>query len=293
MALKIISASRRTDIPTFYGKWFMNRIEAGYVQYRNPFNQKLHLASLKPEDVFCFVFWSKNFKPFLKYLPQLEKKGYCFYFHYTITGSHRIFNEHVPAWEESVKTFQFLSKCYGPEKIIWRFDPIVISDLTPSEYYIELFKKICQSLESYTDKCMISFVSYYGKVQRNFRLQSQKKQILFYELFSEEKKALAEKLADTAAGCGIQLEACCSDFLVGKKIKKARCIDADLLSRFFSQKEVFKKRKPTRQECGCSESVDIGGYNTCPHGCVYCYANANPYNPLDYYKSFSSESVFL
>lgn len=297
--MKIISASRRTDIPAFYAKWLMNRIEKGFAQYRNPFNQKLHTVSLKSEDVACFIFWSKNFKPFLKYLPVLEEKGYCFYFHYTITGSHRIFNEHVPTWEESVKTFQFLSQKYGREKIVWRFDPIVTSDLTPPEYYLDLFKKICKSLESFTDKCIISFVSYYGKVQRNFKMQPRKKKsvpqesVLYYELLPEQKKSLAGNMAEFSAGCGIQLEACCSDFLVGDKVRKAHCIDGDHLSRIFPGRIRSASKEPTREECGCSQSRDIGAYHTCPHGCLYCYANVNPYTPLQYYKSFNQESAFL
>lgn len=292
MSKKIISVSRRTDIPAFYGEWFLNRINDGFVPYMNPFNNKISKISLKPEDVSCFVFWSKNYKPFLPILDELDKLGYNFYFNYTITGLPNVFECNLCDTETSIETLKYLSKKYSPKHINWRYDPIVMSSLTHYEYHVNKFDYLSAQLEGYVERCYFSYVSEYGKVQKNFNDFELKNHITF----DPENKMLQNQLADEFVWFGkkrnIQMYACSSDFLVNGNIKKAHCIDGELIKELFGNTEEVKK-KPTRLQCGCFDSIDIGTYNSCPHGCIYCYANVNKEVANNVYKEHDPNSKIL
>src|SRR5437763_888748 len=128
--MKIISVSRRTDIPAFYSEWFMNRIRDGYVRWVNPFSRLVHRISLPPEDVMAFVLWSKNYSPLLPHLDELDSSGYRMLFHFTINGLPKAFEPRVPDVVDMLECAHALSHRYGPDAILWRYDPVLISSIT-------------------------------------------------------------------------------------------------------------------------------------------------------------------
>lgn len=268
----IVSVSRRTDIPAFYGSWFMEQVRQGEAVVLHPYRHLKQTVSLRPDDVAAFVFWSKNYIPFFKHLDELDARNYKYVFFFTITGLPRILEPKVPDIAMAVATFKALSKRYSPKHVLWRYDPIVLSSRTSPEYHVKNFRALCQELEGYTDRCYLSFANLYPKVKKNFRKLANSGWE-FLDLPEREKIHLAEHIADIATAYGIDVYSCCNNFLVGNKIKKARCIDADLLARLFGLDIANYKIRPTRSQCGCFESIDIGTYNTCQHSCIYCYAS--------------------
>ena len=271
----IISASRRTDIPAFYAEWFMRRVSEGCVRWLNPFSGKPHQTSLLPHDVAAIVFWSKNYTPLLKHLPVLESLGWGLCFHFTITGLPKVFEPGVPSLEEAVRTAHILAERFGPEVVFWRYDPVLISSATDAEYHVSRFQWLAAKLQNATTRCFISFPKYYAKVLRNVRDLKNRSGIECIDPSVCEKVELAGRLADIALQHGIGLYSCCGDYLVDERIQKAHCIDGPLLQRLFPAQVGVLKPKPTRTDCGCYASIDIGSYNTCAHGCVYCYANTS------------------
>jgi hypothetical protein len=280
---RIVSVSRRTDIPAFYGEWFMNRVRAGWAVSCNPFNRRAMRVSLRPEEVGALVFWSKNFAPFLPYLAELKALGYRMVFLFTITGLPRIFETRVPDTGVTVAALQAISRMFSPEHVQWRYDPIFLTSVTDEKYHLRRFRELCRFLSGYTTRCYISFVCLYPKVRR--RLQALEKQgIKVFSVSEAEQAALARQLAGIAAEYGIELYSCCNDHLVGGPVKKAHCVDAGLLASLFNLEAGFYRIRPTRKQCGCWESVDIGMYNTCPHGCIYCYASTGAGSSKNYLR---------
>ncbi|MFQ6617076.1 MAG: DUF1848 domain-containing protein [Fidelibacterota bacterium] len=271
----IISASRRTDIPAFYSEWFIRRIREGEVYYRNPFGGQLLHASLKPGDVLAVVFWSKDYTAFMRYLPELEDRGYSFYFHYTITGLPEIFEKNVPHLSKTSENLMELSERYSPDHVIWRFDPIIISDVTPPDHYIKTFSQLAEKFRGKVKRCIISFVHFYSKVQRNMIFPLLQMGIKVTDPNVDEKKDILSSLYEISRPLGMEIYSCCNSELTGAEIKKAHCIDGSLIEKLFPGKRCRFKTVPTRKGCGCTYSKDIGAYNTCIHGCIYCYANAD------------------
>jgi hypothetical protein len=271
--MNIISVSRRTDIPAFYGNWFIHRVREGRVRYANPFGGQEYELSLRPEDVHAFVFWSKNYGPFLKYLPELEAAGYDFYFHFTINGLPRALENLVIPVEEAIICFRRLSDRYGPKRVLWRFDPIIISNITGTDYYIKRFEHLASRFQGATERCYLSFVCLYAKVRRNLQGLFESNGILCHEPSSLEKISLVKELVEVARRYGITLYSCCDDSLAVEGVMPAQCVDGELLYELFPHKPRQTKINPTRKGCRCVISRDIGAYDTCPHGCVYCYAN--------------------
>ena len=294
--MEIISISRRTDIPAFYGEWFINRIRNGEAKYLHPFTRKYLSISLKPKDIAAIVFWTKNAKPFVKYLDELDK-NYKFYFNYTITGLPNIFEGNLMKTDiaEIISNFQYLANRYSPEHIVWRYDPIILSNITTKEYHLRKFEILAKELKGYTKYCIISYVDLYARVKKYFT-KLEEKNIIFYRPSLKERKELAEQLFDIANAYNISLLSCCESDLLSEKIKAASCIDGELLYKLFPEKmrenKLFKKGA-TRKGCNCTLSKDIGKYDTCPNGCMYCYANSNKEKALAYYKqhNVNSESM--
>jgi hypothetical protein len=276
--MNIISASRRTDIPAFYSEWFMGRVREGRVRYANPFGGQVYEVSLRPEDIHSIVFWSKNFQPLEPHLPGLEAMGYDFIFHFTLTGLPKPFEGYVPPWQEAVQSFLRLSDRYGPKRVLWRFDPIIFSNITGPDYFKRSFETLARRLERATERCYFSFVSLYPKVRLNLQ------RLAFgrgdpagrpYNPSYPEKLSLVKEMVGIAHSHGITLYACCDEALAISGVRPARCVDGELLSELFPHKPKQSKVTPTRKGCHCTQSRDIGAYDTCPHGCVYCYANLN------------------
>jgi len=267
---QIISASRRTDIPAWHAEWFMRNLEAGGVEVKAPYSGKMNTVSLKPGDVLGFVFWSKNYRPLLPHLDKIEAVSRNLYFHFTITGAPPTLEPHSPPFGEAVRDFIHLARRYSPVHVMWRFDPICITDRYSFEKHLEVFKRIAGRLEDHARVCTISFVQTYAKVLRKFKLQSDQ---AIEELTVGQKQDYSGTLAETAGKVGIRLSACCNDFLLSDRIGKAHCIDENHLAKLWGFPALAPvPYAPTRKECGCTRSVDIGAYGTCGNQCLYCYA---------------------
>jgi len=289
---RTISVSRRTDIPAFYGDWFMGRLKEGFAGVVNPFSGRRYIVSLKPEDVVCFVFWSKNFQPFLENLKIIDSLGYKFYFNYTVTGLPGVFETNLDK-RAAIEALKQLSKMYSPKHINWRFDPIIISSISSRDFWIRAFEALAGEFDRVVERCYFSFVVNYGKVVRNFAEFEKSHNLKVFDCSSDFKIKLANELADIAAGYGIEMFSCCGDYLVNDKIKKAHCIDGHIIEQLFPPAGFSYSDKPTRKECGCTESTDIGTYDTCPHGCIYCYANMNKPKAYKAFSNHDATSAFL
>ncbi|MBP2028737.1 hypothetical protein J2Z35_002567 [Acetoanaerobium pronyense] len=263
----ILSVSRRTDIPAFYLEWFFNRIQEGYVLVRNPMNyHQVSKIDLSPDVIDCMVFWTKNPSRIIEKLALL--KDYRYYFQVSINPYNQEIERNVPKKAEVIKSFKKLSRTIGKHKSIWRYDPVILTERLDKEYHYKYFEYIASQLSGYTEKCIFSFLEPYKKTQRNMNT------IKYKSLEDFEKIGFASGLSKIASKYNISLEACSIDIdLSPYNIKRAKCIDYNLISEILGEDIIIKKDKNQRALCGCSESIDIGTYNTCNHGCLYCYAN--------------------
>lgn len=326
----IISASRSTDIPAFYAKWFFNRLAKGYCVWYNPFNQQPMYISFK--RCRAIVFWTKNPKPILPYLSELDKLGIHYYFQVTLNDYVREgFEPNVPTVDSRIETFKKLSNMIGKERVIWRFDPLIVTkDITPRDLLSRIWH-IGNQIKGCTEKLVFSFVDVkaYRKVQNNLVKETTyftKENIESAEMSENQCREIVEGLvklreAWRAEGWNITLATCGEDVdLEGYKIEHNRCIDGELMKHIFASDEEFvyylhtlkwperdifgeippipnkqKKVKDTgqRKVCGCMVSKDIGMYNTCRHFCVYCYANTSKECVLNNAKRHSDDSESL
>lgn len=279
--MHIISASRRTDIPAFYMTWFMHRLRTGSISYPNPYNGRVHTVSLDPVDVHSIVFWSKFYRPLLRYCDELEQRGYSFVCHYTITGLPRQLEPHVPRWQRAASVLHTLADRIGPRRVFWRFDPIVLTDELTPDFYVRRFREIAAHLESSTERCTFSFATYYGKVQRRM----QRHHIHYQEPPIGIRQDIAGTLVEIATRHGLTLYACCQETPLHPAIQPAHCIDGTLLAELFPDRPAITRANPTRTACGCTTSKDVGVYDTCGYGCAYCYANQNHERARQYLKA--------
>jgi len=308
----IISASRATDIPAFYSEWFFNRLEKGYLKWINPFNGKA--SNIAFQNTRVIVFWSKNPSPIIPYLPILDEKNISYYFLFTLNDYEKENLEpNLPVLSERIDTFIHLADTIGKEKVLWRFDPLILSNDIGIETLINRIKNIGDQIHPYTEKLIFSFVqiSKYKKVQKKLLHETTvfDKENLFTSEFSEmQKLEFADQLKNLADLWKIQAVSCAEKMdLTAYGIDNNKCIDDELMRRLFNQdkklqtfldtgnpepnfqKDLFQankqenkplKDKGQRKECGCIPSKDIGQYNTCMHLCAYCYANANKQSTL-------------
>jgi len=405
----ILSASRRTDIPAFYGEWFRNRLRAGWCETRNPFSGQVYRVSLLPRDVLGWVFWSRNYEPFLGALRELHDSGQRFICHFTITNFPRVLEPRVPPLDAAIATARRLAAAFGPDVVQWRYDPILLTQLTPPEWHEGNFAALAGRLEGSARRCIFSFPTMYRKTVRNlealvvrsagfspsppvrsagfspsppvrsagfspsppvrsagfspfppvrsagfspsppvrsagfspsppvrsagFSPSSQEGETVRVwslgagDFTLEDLSGLARRLAAIAASHGIRMETCCNDRWIAPEhnIVKAHCADWPLLRSLgagrhlgdagrearggaetsdgaetcgaskpfgtpeprggaetrgtpdlFGEGEFEVPLHPTRRECGCYKSIDIGCYETCGHGCAYCYAVDDP-----------------
>lgn len=265
----IISASRRTDIPAFYSDWFLNRIKEGFVLVRNPMNfRQVSQVNLSPDVVDCIVFWTKNPQPMINRLSQLA--GYNYYFQFTLTPYDNTIETNVPDKKCLIKTFQELSARIGRDKVIWRYDPILLTNKFDVKHHVKWFEFLANELNGHTKKCVVSFIDMYKKTERNL------KGIDLVPMSEELMKEVAHHLSLISKRYNLQLEACCEDIdLTQYGIEPRKCIDDELISKIIGKKLDIKKDPNQRLSCGCVQSIDIGAYNTCQHRCLYCYANFN------------------
>lgn len=265
----ILSVSRRTDIPAFYWEWFLNRIQAGFVDVRNPMNiHQVSRINIRPEVVDCIVFWTKNAGNIIPHLDQL--KDYKYYFQYTINPYNKLIEENVPLKKDVIENFRSLSEIIGPNRVIWRYDPILLTNMIDVEYHIRYFEELAKRLKGYTNRCVISFVDLYKKTVSNTR------ELMMKEPTDIEMHFLAHNLSSIAKEYGMEIASCSESIdLDFDGVRHGCCIDRNLIEEIVGYKIDVKKDKNQRRECGCVESVDLGAYNTCLHACKYCYANFN------------------
>lgn len=270
----IVSASRRTDIPAFYSPWLLNRIRAGYCTVYNPFNRKqVTRVSLLPEDVTVMVFWTKNPAPLLPFLEEIKGRGLRFYFQYTLNAYPQALEPHLPSWEQNVASFQQLAGLIGPSRVIWRYDPIVISTVTDYAFHLHNFDSLAQRLQGCTQRVVISIVDAYRKAVSNFRLLAQQGITVQTRLCLEPLAKLITAMAEIAAAHGMEIYSCAEAIdLSPYGVHAGKCIDAQYIRQVFGVTVDDSKDKNQRQQCGCVVSKDIGIYDTCLHGCTYCYA---------------------
>jgi hypothetical protein len=269
---RIISASRRSDIPAFYSRWFLPRLEEGYCEWVHPFTGGLERVSLLAEDCLAIIFWTRNPAPLLPALQDLVSSGHFPFFHFTVTGYPKLLESHGPELEVSLRRLRELAERVGPDSVVWRYDPILVSTQTPVAFHLEQFASIARGLEGATRRVYFSFVDRYGKTQRNFERLSRQHGVGFPDPDRRERRELVLRLRDLAGRHGMTLHACCEDDLVGEGVKKGHCVDLEAIRRLRSDVRERLQQRPTREQCGCTESVDIGAYDTCVFGCCYCYA---------------------
>lgn len=257
----IISASRRTDIPSLHTKWFLNRLKEEYVITQNPISKNnFYKIPLNKNIVDIIVFWSKN--PNIDFLKEVRDLGYEFYLHFTITPYNKNIEKNIPDKNLLIKNFQIISKLFGKEKIIWRYDPIILNDDFDANYHINNFKNFADSLNGYTDECIFSFVQIYSKIKNNIK-----------NINDDDKLLLIENMKEISEKNNIKLKSCSQDF-DNIRVEKSACIDKERIQKILGYSIKEKKDKSQRKLCNCIESIDIGIYNTCTNGCIYCYANS-------------------
>lgn len=264
----ILSVSRRTDIPNYYSDWFYNRIKEGFVYVRNPMNiHQVSRIDISPGVVDCIVFWTKNPEPMIERLDELS--DYKYYFQFTLTGYGKDIERNVPHKKERmIPIFQKLSEKIGNNKVIWRYDPILFTKTYTPEYHLRAFEQIAGALRGYTNKCVISFVDVYAKNKKAMEAMGA------YNIDESELMDFAKRISGIAKANEMTVGSCAEKMDLSKcGIEHNCCIDKQLIEDIVGCKIKVGKDKNQRPECGCIESVEIGTYNTCKNGCMYCYAN--------------------
>jgi hypothetical protein len=277
----IISASRSTDIPAFFGEWLLRRLDAGYARRVNPFSGKSLYVSF--EKARLFVFWSKNPAPFLPLIKELDRRNLLYYFQVTVNDYETDGLERgIPPLAERINTFKRLAGSAGRERVLWRFDPLILTDTLSPEMLLSRVKRIGDELAGYTERLTVSFITLYAKVVRN--LENSGIRMVGWD--DKSRSAVLRGIGDAAVKWNMQAVSCAekSDYR-RFGIAHGKCIDDALIARLggndaaltgFLKRNGGKKDTGQRPHCGCMVSRDIGAYNTCGHLCTYCYANATP-----------------
>lgn len=261
----ILNTGSRTDIPAYYSSWFYNRVKEGYVCVRNPYNP-LHITKYKisPDVIDIIVFCTKNPAPMLGRISSLSE--YDTFWFVTITPYGKDIEPFVPDQGQVIESFQRLSGIVGYKRMSWRYDPVLITDQYTVDYQISCFRKMAARLKGYTDQCVVSFIDLYEKTRRNFKAAR--------SVALSEQKAFIDAAGQYAAENGMQIHLCCeSSSLTACNVDADGCLSKKVLERAAGYRLNVPKKKAARKECGCLLGADIGAYNTCGHGCLYCYAN--------------------
>ena len=272
----IISASRRTDIPAYYAAWFMRRIREGFCDVPNPYRhgQATHV-DLRPEAVDAIVFWTRNPAPLMPYLDDLDALGYRYYFQFTVMDNPRLLEPNAPHTAAALKTFTRLAERIGPARIIWRYDPILFTPQMDSAFHRSTYERLAAALRGSTQRSVISIMDWYRKAEARFAALADSSLTPLRgegEILTQIRE-LIPHLAAIARENGMEITSCAEDHdLSVYGVKPGRCVDDALLRDVFGLEIESGKDPNQRPACLCRVSRDIGTYDTCLSGCVYCYA---------------------
>lgn len=263
----ILSVSRRTDVPNWYADWFFRRLQEGYVLVRNPMNpRQISRVTLTPDVVDGIVFWSKNPAPMLDRLDLLQ--DYAFYFQFTLNAYGPDVEAGLPdKFSRIVPVFQRLADRIGPARMVWRYDPILISRRYTCDWHRDAFAQLARRLAPYTRTCTISFLDFYRNTAKNLT------SLELQPFAPAQQAALARDLAQIARSYGLAMDTCAEQMdLSAYGIGHARCIDGQRFAALLHTPLRIERDKNQRPACGCMASIDIGAYDSCRNGCRYCYA---------------------
>lgn len=272
----IISASRRTDIPAFYGEWFMNRLRSGYCLAANPFNPAMvSRIPLTPDDVDVIVFWSKNPVPMFSYLAEIARMGFRYYFLFTLNHYPESLEPGMPPIDERIRTFRRLARDLGAARVVWRYDPVILSRELDTDYHLDAFERIAVALRGATKRVIVSCLDFYRKTERRLSRIEAKTGDTFCRdvLGSPGCERLMKGIAAMAVTNGMEIQSCAEDpRMQADGIKAGKCVDDGLIRRVFGINLPGRKDPGQRERCLCVTSRDIGAMNSCLHGCEYCYS---------------------
>lgn len=284
----ILSASRRTDIPNYYSEWLARRFRAGFLCVRNPMNfRQVSRITLNPNVIDCIVFWTKNPAPMLPYLDEYHR--YMYYFQFTLTGYGKDIEPGLPDKRRIlIPAFCELADRIGRDRVIWRYDPIFLSDHYTLDYHVKAFTRIAEALAGRTRRVVISFLDDYEKTKRNM------KGINIQGLTKEKMRRLAHSFAVIAGRYGMEIQTCAEKIDLSEYgITHGACIDREYIEHLLGCRLRAGKDHGQRPECRCMESVEIGSYHTCRNGCRYCYANFSDGRVQARIRDFDVDSPIL
>ncbi len=282
----VINTGSRTDIPAYYSKWFYNRIREGCVLARNPYYpSQVSRYRLTPEVVDCLIFCTKNPEPMLGRLGEIRAFGQLWFV--TITPYGKEIEPHVPDKDSVLESFKRLSDAVGANAVCWRYDPIFISDQYTLEVHTERFGAMAEKLKGFTESCVISFIDLYAKTRKNFpgvRAVTREEQLL-----------LGKRLINIGRENGMVIRTCCEGTELGAfGADTSGCMTREVIEHAIGcSLEIKRSGKPAREGCSCLLGNDIGSYNTCGHGCVYCYANYDQETVLKNMRLHDPDSPLL
>ncbi len=288
----IISASYKTDIPAFYGDWMINRLEAGYCRMVNPYGGQIYTIPLDRQSVDGFVFWTRNIGPFIDKLDKVGEMGFPFTIQYTISGYPRPLDQATIEARYAVEHIRRLGGKLGGRAIVWRYDPITFTSLSPPAWHLKNFAGLARSLAGSVNEVVVSFAHIYRKTERNMKAAARAFDFEWFDPDPGEKRALLEKLAAIAADNGLVLSLCGQPEFLIDGVREAVCIDAGRLGDVAGY-PIKASAKSHRDRCGCHASRDIGDYDTCPQGCVYCYAVTGRERAKHRFSQHDASSDFL
>lgn len=268
---RVISASYRCDIPAYFAKWFQARRLAGFCEQRNPYNGKIFRVSLKPDDVAAYVFWSRNYGPFLPVLRDLQAQAEVFSLQLTLTGYPRALEPHCLAAKSAIETARTLRQCFGQKVLVWRYDPVFLSTLTTAAWHRENFARLAAALKGSCDEVVFSFVQAYAKTRRRSDLAAKKGGFAWHDPDPSEMRELLQELAVIARENGMAPRLCAQEDLLAAPLQPAACVDSRRLSEIAGI-GLQLPLQANRPGCLCAKVTDIGAYDLCAQGCIYCYA---------------------
>ncbi|MGA6925690.1 MAG: DUF1848 family protein [Desulfosarcina sp.] len=279
---QILSVSRRTDIPAFYMSWFMEQVARGSIDVENPFNRQVRSVAVSPDRIHSIVFWSKNFRPFLRDRcgERLRAMGYHLFFNFTINSRSPILEPVVPDLGDRIDQLHQLCGRFGAASVQWRFDPVChfVMPTGVAGSNLDDFEPIAEAAGKCGIRtCTTSFMDHYGKVARR-----SKKILTFVEPPVVERLTILLEMEQRLSPLGIQLAVCCEKPLLerlsaGSTITAGACISGHRITALHGGRVSLKRDAGQRRQsgCGCTVSVDVGSYrrHPCHHNCLFCYAN--------------------